>query len=160
MRSERTAPQLDRPGIRVPPPLVYLATTLVGIAIDLIVPVRILPDAVAGWLGGALVVLGLTVGGISVQEFGKARTTIHPNRPPSALVTTGPFRYSRNPMYLGLSVVQVGIGVWLNRAWVIVLVIPALVWIRHRVIPREERRLTERFGPAYLDYQARVRRWL
>lgn len=152
--------KLDTPGVRFPPPLVYLATTLVGVAIDRAVPVRIFPNTVAGWLGGAFVLLGLTIGGISLREFRKAKTTIHPNRPASALVAAGPFRYSRNPMYLALSILQVGIGVWMNTVWVVLLLVPTLVWIRRSVIAREERHLTQKFGQAYLDYQAKVRRWL
>ncbi len=91
------------PGVRVPPPLIYLTTIVMGVAIDRAVPVRLLSSFVAGWLGGALVLVGLTISGLSIREFRKARTTIRPDRAASALVTTGPFRYSRNPMYIATS---------------------------------------------------------
>lgn len=159
-RGPSAASDRDTPGVRVPPPLVFLATILVGVAIDWTVPLPIVPAAVAGWFGGALVLVGLAISGLSVREFRKAKTTIQPNRPASTLVATGPFRYSRNPMYLALSIVQVGLGVWINSAWVLVLVVPTLIWIRHSVIAREERHLGEKFGQAYRAYQARVRRWL
>jgi protein-S-isoprenylcysteine O-methyltransferase Ste14 len=155
-----TSSDRDTPGVRVPPPLVFLATIVVGVAIDRAAPLPIVPTAIAAWLGGALVLVGLALSGLSVREFRKAKTTIQPNRPASTLVATGPFRYSRNPMYLALSIVQIGLGVWINSAWVLVLLVPALIWIRRSVIAREERHLRAKFGEAYLAYQARVRRWL
>jgi protein-S-isoprenylcysteine O-methyltransferase Ste14 len=155
-----TVSDRDTPGVRVPPPLVFLATILAGVAIDRALPLPIVPIAVAGWLGGALVVVGLMISGLSAREFRKAKTTIQPNHPASTLVETGPFRYSRNPMYFALTIVQVGLGVWINSAWVLVLLVPTLIWIRHGVIAREERHLDAKFGQAYVAYQARVRRWL
>ncbi len=148
------------PGVRVPPPLVYLAAIVIGAAIDRLVPVRILGSAVAGWVGGALVLLAPAITGLSVRELRKAKTTVRPDRPAAALVTIGPFRHSRNPMYLALSLLHAGIGAWMNSVWVVALLIPTLVWMRRSVIAREERYLTEPFGRAYLDYRARVRRWL
>jgi protein-S-isoprenylcysteine O-methyltransferase Ste14 len=155
-----TVSEVDTPGVRVPPPLLYLTAILVGVAIDWAVPVRILPRAVTGWLGGAMVLLGLTLSGLSIRAFRRVETTIRPDRPASALVTTGPFRFSRNPMYVALSMVQVGIGVWLNNVWIVLLLVPTLSAIRRSVIAREERHLTAKFGQAYLDYKAKVRRWL
>ena len=154
------SPELDNSGVRLPPPLVYFAAIVVGAAIDRVIPVRVLPASLTGWLGGALVLLALTLSGLSFREFIKAKTTIRPDRPVSELVTTGPFRYSRNPLYLVLSMLQVGIGIWMNSVWVLVLLVPVLAWIRWRVIAPEERYLIRRFGQAYLDYQAKVRRWL
>ena len=157
---QSTDPELDNPGVRIPPPLVYLAAVLIGAAIDQFIPVRVLPASLTGWLGGALVLLALTITGWSVREFRKAQTTIRPDRPVSVTVTTGPFQYTRNPMYLALSILQVGIGIWMNSVWVVVLLIPVLIWVTRRVIAAEEQYLVRKFGQAYLDYQAKVRRWL
>ena len=107
-----------------------------------------------------MVLLALAITGLCVRELRKAKTTVRPDRLAAALVTTGPFRYSRNPMYLALSILHAGFGIWINSVWVVALLIPTLVWMRRRVIAREERYLTETFGRAYLDYRARVRRWL
>ncbi len=159
-RERSTAAALDHPGVRVPPPLVYLAAILGGVAIDRLVPVRLLSSTMAGWLGGVLILLALAIIGLSFREFRKAKTSVRPDRPASALVTSGPFQYSRNPMYLALALLQAGIGVRLNNMWVVLLVVPTLGWIRRRVVQPEEQYLTARFGQAYLDYQARVRRWL
>lgn len=156
----QTSPKLDSPGVRIPPPLIYLAAILLGAGIDQLIPIKVLPVDLTAWLGGALVLLAVTLGGLSVREFRKAQTAIRPNQPASTLVTTGPFRHSRNPMYLALSILQVGIGLWMNSVWVVVLLLPVLAWITYGVIAREEQYLPGRFGQPYLDYQARVRRWL
>lgn len=153
-------PELDNPGVRIPPPLVYLAAVLIGAAIDRAIPVRVLPASLTGWLGGTVVLLALTLSGLSFREFIKAKTTVRPDRPVSALVTTGPLQYSRNPMYLAVSMLQVGIAIWMNSVWVVVLLVPVLAWIRWRVIAPEERYLVGKFGQVYRDYQAKVRRWL
>jgi protein-S-isoprenylcysteine O-methyltransferase Ste14 len=119
--------------------------------------VRILPDALAPWLGGAGVLIGIGIGLWSFWEFGKVRN--FPGGPTGVLVTTGPFRFSRNPMYLAMSSLQLGIGLWLNTVWIVVLLVPILVFIDRSVIEREERYMTEKFGEPYRDYRGTVRRW-
>jgi protein-S-isoprenylcysteine O-methyltransferase Ste14 len=120
--------------------------------------VGILPDAIAPWLGRAGVLIGIGIGGWSFWEFGKVRN--FPGGPTGVLVTTGPFRFSRNPMYLAMSSLQLGIGLWLNTVWIVALLVPILVFIHRSVIEREERYMTEKFGEPYRDYQRAVRRWL
>ena len=158
--STSASPEPDNSGVRFPPPLIYFLAILIGAAIDRFVPIRVLPAGLTGWLGGALVLLALILAGLSFREFGKVKATIRPDHPVSALVTTGPFRYSRNPLYLVLSTLQVGIGIWMNSVWVVAFLVPVLVWVRWRVIALEERYLVRKFGQDYLDYQAKVRRWL
>jgi protein-S-isoprenylcysteine O-methyltransferase Ste14 len=81
-------------------------------------------------------------------------------RPSSALVVSGPYRFTRNPMYLGMTLMTVAIALWLNTWWVIVLLVPALLVIQRFVIAREERYLHRRFGAEYDAYTRQVRRWL
>jgi protein-S-isoprenylcysteine O-methyltransferase Ste14 len=150
----------DNPGVRVPPPVFVLAAILLGAGIDRLVPLRFLPESLAPWTGGTLVVLAVALAGLGMREFRKARTAIRPDQPAAALVTSGPYRRTRNPMYIALSILLVGIGAWMNSAWVLALLVPVLALIHFGVIPREERYLARRFGQAYLDYRARVRRWL
>jgi protein-S-isoprenylcysteine O-methyltransferase Ste14 len=147
-------------GVHLPPPLVYLGAILLGVAVDRFIPLRVLPDVVASWVGGAFVLSAVILNGLGMREFRRAGTTVRPDRATSALVTTGPFRFSRNPFYLALALLQTGIGIWMNSAWVVALVVPAVAIISRAVIPREERYLTEIFGQAYRDYQTSVRRWL
>ena len=158
---KRHNPEDKGPGVQIPPPLVILAAILIGAAIDRFFPISTLPASLTGWLGGALVLLALVLGpGLSFREYRKAKTPIRPDRPATALVTAGPFRYSRNPMYISLLILQIGIGIWMNNVWVIVLLAPVTAWLRWRVIAAEERYMVRQFGQAYLDYQANVRRWL
>jgi len=167
-RSDREQPGGSRPetavrrspGVHLPPPLVYLGAILLGVAVDRFIPLRVLPDVIASWVGGAFVLSALILNGLGMREFRRAGTTVRPDRPASALVTTGPFRFSRNPFYLALAVFQTGIGIWMNSLWVLALVVPAVAIISRIAIPREECHLAENFGSAYQDYQASVRRWL
>jgi protein-S-isoprenylcysteine O-methyltransferase Ste14 len=148
------------PGVRFPPPLVYLGAILLGVAVDRFIPLRILPGGITSWTGGALVLSAVILNALGVREFRRARTTVRPDRPASALVTTGPFRFSRNPLYLSLAVLQTGIGIWMNSVWVLALVAPTAAILSRIAILPEERHLAEVFGSAYRDYQASVRRWL
>jgi protein-S-isoprenylcysteine O-methyltransferase Ste14 len=150
----------DTPGVRVPPPVFYLTAILIGLAIDRFIRVQILPDSLAGGVGGTLVGFSFVLAGLGLREFRKGRTTFRVDRSSSALITTGPFRYSRNPMYLSLSILQAGIGFWLNTVWVIALLVPTILAMTYVVIRREEKYLTEKFGAAYRDYRAKVRRWV
>ncbi len=161
LEGSRPEPTARRsPGVRFPPPLIYLGAFLLGVAVDRFIPLRILPGVIASWVGGALVLSAVIFDGFGLRELRRARTTVRPDRPTSALVTTGPFRFSRNPLYLSLAVLQTGIGIWMNSVWVLALVVPTVAIISRTVIPREERHLAENFGSAYRDYQASVRRWL
>jgi protein-S-isoprenylcysteine O-methyltransferase Ste14 len=115
------------------------------------------PAPVAGWL---LVVLGAALAVWALAKFRAAGTTISPSRPASTLVTHGPFRLSRNPMYLGLSLLYLGVMLLVNSAWPLLL-LPFVIAILHlTVIRKEERYLSATFGIGYDEYRRRVRRWL
>lgn len=92
--------------------------------------------------------------------FARQKTTVIPNRPARALVLDGPFRFTRNPLYLALAFLAIGAGLWLNTWWVLILLLPAIALVDHFVIRREEAYLRRRFGAEYDAYTARVRRWL
>jgi len=89
----------------------------------------------------------------------RAGTTPNPTRPTTALLTDGPFRFTRNPMYLAWELIVIGVGLAANAPWVILMAIPAALLTRRLVIDKEERYLATKFGTEYLDYKARVRRW-
>jgi protein-S-isoprenylcysteine O-methyltransferase Ste14 len=92
--------------------------------------------------------------------FARAHTAIIPHKPASSLVDTGPYRFTRNPMYTGMTLLYLGIAVHLNWGWAFLL-LPAVLFLLHRfVISREERYLSEAFGSAYDEYRARVKRWV
>jgi len=110
--------------------------------------------------GLALVLAGIALTVWSVVTFRRAHTTVIPWEQVSAMVTTGPFRWSRNPIYLADAIAYLG-GTLLIRSWWPLLVLPGILLVmRRKVIDREERYLTQRFGDGYREYQLRVRRWL
>lgn len=146
-------------GSKLPPPLLYLAGILLGLGLDRVLPIV---DAPPGfWLPGlALVLAGLALDAWALWRLRAARTTILPWGEPSALVTDGPFRVSRNPIYVGYALEYVGAALWIGTVWGWIL-LPVVLAVMDRVlIPREERALDAAFGPAYASYRARVRRWV
>ena len=150
----------DNPAIRIPPPLIYLLPLLLGLVLDRRAHVPFLPRGVARVLGWPLVGGGMALAVWFARTMRDADTTMHVNKPVSSLVQDGPFRYSRNPGYLSLTMLYGGIAVLRNALWAILLLPLALYVIQREVIGREERYLERTFGEEYLDYKARVRRWV
>lgn len=142
------------------PPLVYLGSIITGLALHWAWPRPLLSGLAAGPLGGPLVVASLLLFGYSVQRFRAAGTPVPARRPTTAIVRTGPYRYSRNPIYLAFSLLQLGIAVWVNSWWLVATLAAAIAIVHYVVIPREEQYLEARFGAEYRDYKASVRRWL
>jgi protein-S-isoprenylcysteine O-methyltransferase Ste14 len=150
----------DKPGIRVPPPPIYLLALLLGLLLDRRMHVPFLPRGVARLLGWPLVGGGMTLAAWFARTMRGADTTMHINRPVSRVVQDGPFRFSRNPGYLSLTMLYAGIAVLRNALWAVVL-LPLVVYVIQReVIEREERYLERTFGEEYLAYKARVHRWV
>src|SRR5919205_2502448 len=150
----------DKPGIRVPPPPIYLLALLLGLLLDRRVHAPFLPRGVARVLGWSLVGGGTMLTAWFVRTMRSADTTSWTDKPVSSLVQDGPFRYSRNPGYLSLTMLYAGIAVRRNALWAVVL-LPLVVYVIEReVIEREERYLERTFGEEYLAYKARVRRWV
>ncbi len=111
-------------------------------------------------VGGALLAAGLILAGWAASTFFRAGTHIEVYRPATALVTKGPYRFSRNPIYVGMAVGHVGAAILANSIWALLMLLPALALIRYGVIAREEEYLERRFGEAYQRYMNTVRRWL
>jgi protein-S-isoprenylcysteine O-methyltransferase Ste14 len=123
---------------------------------------RLWPVAVPGgaWIGGALVALGILLMLWAVLEMTRRRTTVIPRQEPAALVTTGPFALSRNPIYLGDALIVAGVALIVAAPYALVLVPFFMILITHRFITGEEARLAGAFGAAYGAWAVRVRRWL
>jgi protein-S-isoprenylcysteine O-methyltransferase Ste14 len=111
-------------------------------------------------LGALLVVVAIALFSSSVGKFRAARTPVPARKPTTAIVRTGPYRFSRNPIYLAFSLLQLGIATWANSLWLVVTLVGAVALIHFVVIPKEEQYLERRFGAEYLDYKRSVRRWL
>jgi protein-S-isoprenylcysteine O-methyltransferase Ste14 len=145
--------------VLAPPPLLYLGPLVVGLAVDRWWPFGILP-APWRWIAGALClgVSGLLVA--AILAFRRARTRPEPWKPTTALVVDGPYRFTRNPMYLGFTLIYAGVALLANSGWPFGLLPGVLVVMQLFVIRREERYLERKFGDAYRAYCATVRRWL
>ena len=142
------------------PPVVYLTAILGGLGLDLIRPLRWLPAEIGVWVGVPLVIVSLVLFFASTRRFKAADTPVPGNKPTTAFVQSGPYRFSRNPIYLAFSVLLLGIACWRNSAWFLATLAAAASLMSFIVSPREERYLQRRFGVEYLEYKAKVRRWL
>jgi protein-S-isoprenylcysteine O-methyltransferase Ste14 len=158
-----TAPQNppDHSGIVFPPPFVYAGLLLAGCLVHRWVPVALVPGAAwLRWPGWFLVIAGVGLAVSAAATFRSAGTHVNPRKPATTVVAHGPFRFTRNPMYVAMGTVYLGVTALVNSLWPLLLFPPA-VWIIGRyMIAREEAYLERKFGHAYLDYKAKVRRWL
>jgi protein-S-isoprenylcysteine O-methyltransferase Ste14 len=160
MRTHMANDERDNPGIRVPPPLIYLGPLVAGLLLNRRLQVPFLSRGVARVLGWPLVGGGMALAVWFARTIHGADTTLRTDKPVSILVQEGPFRYSRNPGYLSLAMIYAGIATLRNALWAILLLPLALFVIQREVIEREERYLERTFGEEYLDYKTRVRRWV
>jgi protein-S-isoprenylcysteine O-methyltransferase Ste14 len=150
-------------GVIARPPLLYLACLILGLVLDHVLPLPLaLPEAaLVRWMaGGGLLLIGLAIMAAGVRNFLRAATPVPTNQPVRALATTGIHGWSRNPIYVGMFLLYAGIGLAARSPWVLVLTLPLAITLRYGVVAREEAYVERRFGDAYRDYKARVRRWL
>lgn len=150
----------DTSGVRFPPPLLYVAGFLAGIALELAFPVDSLPLAIALAAGGLGIGAWLALDGSAMSRFKQAGTSMVPMRPSTALVTSGPYRFTRNPMYVGMAFLYAGLAVATGVIWALAALPLVLVAVDRLVIAREEPYLEAMFGDEYRAYKRRVRRWL
>ena len=150
----------DAPGVVAPPPLIYAGGIAVGLGLDAVLPSASLPRLLRTSLGWVLVVAGVVLLASFLAAFRRARTPVDPREATTTVVTSGPYRLSRNPAYLGLTLIYAGIAVLSQALWAFLALIVTLVVVDRGVIAREERYLERKFGAEYLRYKARTRRWL
>jgi protein-S-isoprenylcysteine O-methyltransferase Ste14 len=146
----------------VPVPWVFVVAYLCGYAVERVWRTLPIFDAHPwlNFLGCGLFLIGLAVAGWGWLTFFRARTTRVPGEVSSRLVTWGPYRFSRNPMYVGLSLLDLGEAGLLRQAWPVLFLPFVVAYVNWVVIPVEERMLGEVFGDAYEHYRRRVRRWM
>ena len=142
------------------PPVVYFSAFGVGAFLNWLVPLHSFACESSHIAGGILGFLGSALGLWGVYAFHRAGTPVRPRRPVIALVTDGPFRYSRNPLYVAMTVIYLGMTLALGSWWPLATLIPALALVHWRIVLREEQYLENRFGENYLAYKAHVRRWV
>lgn len=150
-------------GVLARPILLFPAAILLGFALDHLLPLPFeVPtfDPVHRIVPGFLIIVGLALFAAGARNFSRSETPLPTNRPARVLVTTGIYRWTRNPVYLAFFLAYLGIGIATRSEWIVLLTLPLAVTIRYGVVAREESYLERRFGDSYRDYRARVRRWL
>jgi protein-S-isoprenylcysteine O-methyltransferase Ste14 len=153
---------MQSPGVHFPLPLLFMIALAASVWLD-----RLWPLPVSGALGPtrpmlawAGIGIGLALLAWAMVTFTRARTALYPNQPATVVVRAGPYRFSRNPMYVAMTILTTGIGVLLDTAWVFVFLPVVLVALTLFIIRREEAYLSSAFEDSYQAYRARVRRWL
>lgn len=152
--------EADKPGVIAPPPFIYLFFLILGLAIDFAWPLAVLPAVAQYAAGAALIVPAVAILAATVRRFRRAKSSFDVRKPATALLTDGPFRFSRNPIYVAMSLAYAGLAVAIDSPWILALLAPALVVMRYGVIGREERYLERKFGDEYRRYKGRARRWI
>jgi protein-S-isoprenylcysteine O-methyltransferase Ste14 len=155
-----TIPSKDNAGVIAPAPILYGIAFAVGFAAEKITPTQLQPFPASAWLGLTFVAVAVAIVVSAFKALAQAHTAFDARKSTTKIVTTGAFRFSRNPTYLSLTLLLIGIAFAISSLWVLVSVIPAVVATQWGVILREERYLKEKFGEGYSSYASKVRRWL
>ena len=150
----------DNPGVVARPPLLYGGAFLVVLVFRWLWPMPIFGHVVALWPGLMFVVLGVGIAIWGRRTLQAAGTNVNPALPATAIVNSGPFRFSRNPLYLALTLLYFGLTLAFNTWWGIVVLVPLLIIMHREVVLREERYLEQKFGETYRQYRSKVRRYL
>ena len=153
--------QPDNANAVVRPPIALLLAFLLGLLADWLHPLKFVPAAVPnGLLGAVIVVDGLALFVWAIMTMTQAGTRVETVQPTTAIVAAGPYRFSRNPIYLAMMVALVGLAIGFNNGWILAALVVFYLIIRYGVVAREEAYLRRKFGDVYLSYKSQVRRWL
>ncbi len=151
----------DRSNAVIRPPLAWALAIVVGVIAEWLLPLRILRvPASTTWGGIAAFALALALAVWAIVTLRRAGTRVETTKPTTAIVASGPYGVTRNPIYGAMLMGLFGLALALNTAWLLLVMVPFYLVIRFGVIAREEAYLERKFGQAYLDYKSRVRRWL
>lgn len=151
----------DAPDIVVLPPVLFAGTVATGLAIHYFVwPARVLPPGAGRAIAVALIIIAAIIAWSAHTEMRKVGTNILPTQPTLAIATGGSFRFTRNPLYLSAICVYLAASLWVNSAGMLGLTLPMVAVLHRGVVLPEERYLSAKFGEAYDQYRARVRRWI
>ena len=150
----------NAPNVMSCPPLVFLGALGLGFLLNWLLPLRSFSSESARIVGGILGLAGTLLGAWGVHTLHRAGTGVRPDQPVTALVTGGPFRYSRNPLYIALTAIYLGIALSLGAWWPLATLVPALAVVHWKIVRREEQYLEARFQDEYRAYKTRVRRWI
>ena len=150
----------DHADVKIHPPILTIIFILIAYVLKWTIPIQIAVSNLLRNVGFALVVIGFLLGFAAFLEFSKARTTILPHGSVSSIVTSGIYRFTRNPIYLGFLLMLIGFPLNSGAVWGIILAPVFIYFMNSLVIKREEAYLEKKFGEVYTSYKSRVRRWL
>ncbi len=151
----------DHANVLIPPPLAWALAFLIGLGLNWLYPLPFSPGGIPrAWVGGAVVAIGVALAVSALVTFRRAGTHVEPYKPTTAIVAHGPYAFTRNPIYLGIFLGQIGLAIGFDNLWILAMLVPLFLVIRFGVVAREEAYLERKFGRAYLDYKSRTRRWL
>ena len=147
-------------GVIAPPPLIVLGGLALAITANWLYPIPWVTFRLRAPIGALLVMAAVVLMITSIRELRAADTPVQTRQPTRTIISTGPYRFSRNPIYLSFAILILGIAVWTGSAWFLVGLVLTMLVITTGVIMREERYLERKFGDTYLGYKRKVRRWL
>jgi protein-S-isoprenylcysteine O-methyltransferase Ste14 len=151
----------DTAQVFIRPPLAWGLAVIAGLALDWLVPLPFLPaDLPAGWPGAIVFVLALALVAWAIVTITRAGSSVPTNLPTTTIVETGPYHFTRNPIYLGMFLGLIGLAGAFDNLWLLMMLVPFALVIRYAVVAREEAYLERKFGDLYGGYRSRVRRWL
>jgi protein-S-isoprenylcysteine O-methyltransferase Ste14 len=150
----------DAANVIVRPPLAWALAVVVGLALDWLAPLPFMPAVLpAGWLGGAVFAAAFALAVWAIATITRAGSNVPTNRPTTTIVIAGPYRFTRNPIYLAMMVGQLGLAIAFDSLWLLATLVPFALVLRYGVVAREEAYLERKFGDDYRRFCARVRRW-
>ena len=150
----------DNPGVIAFPPLIWLVNAVISVLVHLFIRLPIMRSGLCLVCAIVLIILAPTLALSALRTMKAAGTNVDPAKPALMIVRDGPFRFTRNPMYLALCLVQIALGFFLNDWITLLFVVPLAVIFHYGVILREERYLIAKFGEPYLQYTREVPRWI
>ena len=151
----------DTAQVIIRPPLAWGLAIIAGLTLNWLVPLPFLPaDLPAGWLGAMVFVLAVALFAWAIVTMTRVGSNVPTNRPTTTIVEAGPYRFTRNPIYLGMFLGLIGLAIAFDNLWLLIMLVPFALVIRYGVVAREEAYLERKFGDVYRRYRARVRRWL
>jgi len=151
----------DTANVIIRPPIAWASAVLAGLVLNWLLPLSFIPAAVpAGALGAMVFALALALVACAIATMTRAGSNVPTNLPTTTIVDTGPYRFTRNPIYLGMFLGLIGLAIAFENLWLLLMLVPFALVIRYGVVAREEAYLERRFGDDYRRYRASVRRWL
>ena len=147
-------------GVKFPPPLVFILWMLGAFGVHYMWPMQLGNISALSYVGLLIITLGFSIVFLAALSFKRAKTHIEPWKPTTNIVSTGVFAYSRNPIYIGFSVITISVGILSNSLWILLSFIPSVIIIYFIAIKKEEAYLEIKFGEEYIRYKEHTRRWL